>query len=809
MLAVLESKWELKRQPAGDGDVPSFFSESFGLLPAISHLLLARGIDREDKVRDFLHPHLQLLHSPLLFADMNKAVTRIRAAIAAGERICVYGDYDADGVSSTSLIMTLFKQLQANVEFYIPHRVHEGYGLNDSAIRALAERKTTLIVTVDTGISAVSQIDLANQLGIDVIVTDHHEAPMQLPAAYAIINPKLPTCQYPFKGLAGVGVALKLTQALLGAVPDWALQYATVGTIADMMPMTDENRVIVKLGLQAMIKNPLPAFKVFHQHIVGNRQLKADDIGFQLAPRINASGRLESAEPAVHFLTATDTGQAELHLERLEQLNLERRDLVKQMTAEAFAIVERDQLTEDHVMIVAKEGWNAGVVGIVAAKLVETYARTTIVLRIDESTGLAKGSARSHNGLDLMVGLRSMEHLFEHYGGHQGAAGMTLHRDFIEDFRIKMNDYAHTQQTSEQLVPIHHVDLQLALRDIDLPFVEQLALLEPFGPGNSEPIFEFTQVQVERVELIGKKQEHAKVVCSDSQQVGDEIEMMAFQKPQLARQLMASDQLQVLSRLTINEFRGRRKPQLMLIDWRLASMQLRDWRQLVKKVALEKLLQPLMVEQDVSSVAILVAHKLDYQELCDRLNIHPLPAGYCFDEQGRIQAIGESINDDRHIRTCIALNLPVDPDATFAACQRMFNLQQLVCVFQPTRASNRLTLPEFSQFARLYRWLQTQAEGLHKSDERWLVCMKANELNGAQVRLIVDVFCELGLMAWDGQTLVLRVNDDHKKLSLSSSARVQQLADAEQRQQFLQQCNSFELKTYMQQWQSPQMEGMR
>ncbi len=785
-------RWELAEHT---GDIPSFFAQTFGITPIVAKLLMARGIDNEQKTRMFLYPQLTQLHDPMRFADMAKIVERIRRALQTKEKLCVYGDYDADGVSSTALMYNTMLLLDANFEFYIPNRANEGYGLKEAAIAELAKRGVTLIITVDTGISAVQQIEYAKELGIDVIVTDHHEAPAVLPDAYAIINPKQPGCSYPFKGLAGVGVALKLAHALLGHIPQWALQYAAIGTLADMMPLDDENRVIVKLGIAAMNDSPLPAIQVFLGDTLRKSEIRGEDIGFQLAPRINASGRLDCAEQAVRFLITESLQEARQWLANLDSLNQERRQMVREFSEQAKEKVERLGLKHDRVLVLADERWTAGVVGIVASKLLETYSKSAIVMSIDSETGLAKGSARSYNGLDMIQALRSMDYLFEQYGGHQGAAGVTLDVDLIDTFRDKMNAFSAEHQTEEQMVPKKPVDIVCDVSDVTMKLLDQLQWLEPFGPNNPQPYFQINDLSVVRVESMGKQNEHAKLFVS-SHSTGTQLhEVVAFHRTELPDELAEGSAISILCKLSVNEFRGTRKPQFMLRDWQASGIQCFDWRNWSKSHELWAKIVARIEACEAGEVAIFVRHELDYRHLCDRLKVENVFA-LTMTREGSLQPIGGAADALMPVpRELIVLTMPEQPLRMMGEALRLFPLEMVRIVCQDTHQTHPLQLPAHDQFGKTYRWIAAQTLPLAKDSKLWLDGMRSIQLNANQMRFVVDVLCELGVLAWTAEGLVT-VRSEHKK-SLSSSELLQRMEKAELEQQMIRTASTNELKQWL------------
>jgi single-stranded-DNA-specific exonuclease len=518
-------------------------------------------------------------HDPFLLKGMSEAVPRIRKALEDEEHILVYGDYDADGVSSTALMIHLLRHLGASFDIYIPHRSNEGYGLHNHALDWALQQGVSLIITVDTGISAYHQIAYAKELGIDVIVTDHHEPPELLPEAYALINPKLPDCPYPFKGLAGVGVAYKLAQALLaGETPvEWS-EIAAIGTVADLMPLLGENREIVRQGILSMRNSSFPGIRaLLDVSGVNMSMVTAVNIAFGMAPRINASGRLDHAGRAVSLLTTERAEEARELADELDLLNKERQLVVERIVIEATAKMEERAYDEKlpDVIVLASEGWNVGVVGIVASKLLERYYRPVVILDIHPETGMCKGSARSIPGFDIYAALSSCASLMDHFGGHPSAAGMSLHRDAIGDFAAALNAYASGVLTPEHFVPVTPADGEVTIADLSLQAADELERLAPFGMANPLPKFIVRGASVKETRTMGAGGKHLKIVL---QQGRHTIEVVAFGKGELGELLPGGTTLDVLAELTVNEWNGSRKPQLMLQDLAVPETQLFDLR---------------------------------------------------------------------------------------------------------------------------------------------------------------------------------------------------------------------------------------
>lgn len=578
-----KTRWQLAVLNAEEERQAEELSSALKLPLLVAKLLVQRGAGDVQTARTFLYGGEECLHDPFRMKDMDKASNRIRQAAENGERVRIYGDYDADGVSSTTLMIYLFRTLGLDFDHYIPHRTLEGYGLNEKAIDAAHEAGVTLIVTVDTGISAVHQIAHANSLGIDVVVTDHHEPPETLPEAYALVNPKQEDCPYPFKGLAGVGVAFKLAQAVLGRPPMEWTDVVALGTIADLMPLTDENRVLVKHGIERLRQTDKPGFRALMEVAsIDTARVNSTNVAFGMAPRINAAGRLAHANAAVELLTANSEENAAGLAHELDVLNKERQQVVENIVAEASLLWETKRSAardagkaEPSVIVLAGERWNAGVVGIVASKFIERYYKPTLVLGIDAETGMCKGSARSIDGYDLHAALTACDELLDHYGGHQAAAGMSLHRDQLDAFEERLGLLAEEWLTEEDWVPKTTIDLSCPIEEATLDILEQLAVLEPFGVDNRSPRLLLEEAVIADRRVMGKDRKHLKLSLAGSKKLLDAV---GFGHGPLADRLSEGARIRLVGELTANEWNGQRKAQFMIQDLCVEHVQLFDYR---------------------------------------------------------------------------------------------------------------------------------------------------------------------------------------------------------------------------------------
>ena len=480
-------------------------SRELGVSPVTARLLCIRGLGNLDDARRFLSPRLDDLHDPLRLAGMSTAVNRILAAITAKDRIAIHGDYDVDGVTSTVILRRALELLGADVVHFIPERFRDGYGLQPATLDRLHHDGAKVVISVDCGIRAAEAADRARELGMDLIITDHHEPDAQLPNALAVINPKRHDCLYPDKNLAGVGVALKLVQALCDCTghANWMpafVKVAAIGTLADVVPLTGENRIIAKLGLAMLSKGPHKIGLRALLDVCGltGREIDSYHIGFVVAPRVNAAGRMSTPDIAARLLLASDetmSEEARALAEQLNSENLRRQQEEAEIVNQAKKIVETDlEVGSRTVIVVAGDGWHRGVIGIVASKLVDAFHRPAIVISIDGD--VAHGSCRSIPSFNMLAALESCAEVMTKFGGHKQAAGLTIGTAHIRELRARVNDFADARLTPDDLRPRLWIDGSLAFRSINEQVVSELSALAPFGAGNPCPIFRTSRVEI-------------------------------------------------------------------------------------------------------------------------------------------------------------------------------------------------------------------------------------------------------------------------------------------------------------------------
>lgn len=550
--------------------------KALGVSSLTAKFLSSRGFSEEEEAKQWLSTSDQPFHDPFLLDGMEKAVHRIQRAIDMNEKILIYGDYDADGVTSTAMLLLALKDFDAHVEWYIPNRFTEGYGPNIPAFQRAKERGVSLIITVDNGIAAVSEIRAANELGLDVIVTDHHEPPPELPEAYTIINPKKQTCAYPFKELCGAGVVLKLIHALRGTFPEQMLDFVAIATVSDLVPLTGENRAFVARGLKALTSSERPGVKALKKIArLNGKIIDEEHVGFILGPRLNAAGRIDSADLAVHLLLAETMDEAMQWADALEKINTERKKLVDSIVKEAVTEVESTFTHHDKIIVVGQPHWHSGVTGIVASRLLERFYRPTIVFSIDEKEGIAKGSARSIEGFDMYKELSKNRDLFTHFGGHAMACGLTMDCTHLEELQRRLSEQAELTMKEEDFIPKLPIDVSLTVEEVTVAALKELAQLGPFGIGNPKPTFLFEDVTIVGKRKIGNDKNHLKMELAWN---GATLEAIGFQFGDIADHLTERVTASVAGELSINEWNGIEKPQLLLKDMAVNEWQLFDYR---------------------------------------------------------------------------------------------------------------------------------------------------------------------------------------------------------------------------------------
>ena len=578
----IEKRWVIK--PQGDKEMVESLAFSMGIPNELANLLVQRGITTSNEATRFFNPKLSDLHDPFLMKDMDKAVERVDEAVKNGEKIMVYGDYDVDGTTAVALVYTFLRQIgHNNLTFYIPDRYTEGYGVSVRSIDIAAKQGVTLVIALDCGIKAVEKVEYAKQKGIDFIICDHHLPGDEIPAAVAVLDPKVDECHYPFDELSGCGVGFKLVQGYAQKKNidfrkvERLLDLVVVSTAADIVPLTGENRVLAYYGLKMLNENPRKGLKSIIK-ICGldKHQITIDDIVFKIGPRINAAGRMavdhndENSAPsgghaAVNLLIERDEDAAAHFGNDIESSNQKRKDIDRTVTLEAHEIIENNPEMKAHKStVIYNPKWVKGIVGIVASRLIETYYKPTVVLTM--SNGLATGSARSVPGFDLYQAVESCADLLENFGGHMYAAGLTMKPENVEEFTRRFHAYVEEHIDPALLVPQVEIDAEISFSTITPAFRATLSRFQPFGPGNSAPIFASRGVCGNDAKLVGAEQEHLRMDLTQQQKPNTQIAAIAFQQPDHYGWIRAGGAVDVCYAIAENHFRGIVTPQLRIKD---------------------------------------------------------------------------------------------------------------------------------------------------------------------------------------------------------------------------------------------------
>lgn len=568
-------RWNRKRWNIGRGDSAAAraLAAEAGCSPISAQLLLNRGINSPDEAARFLTPDLSHLPDPFLLPDAERAAERLKQALAKNEKIAVHGDYDGDGVTSAALWMRLLQTLGADVTVHVPHRKRDGYDMRSKFVAQAKAEGAKLIITSDCGIQRCDEVEEAREAGIDVIVTDHHEPGPNLPQAVAVVNPHRKDSKYPFRSLAGVGVAFRTGEALirhLGHPVDKYrrayLDLAAIGTVTDIMPLHGENRVIARFGLQQLAETRKVGLRSLIQSAgLGGRPLTTRDIGFGLGPRLNAIGRVDDAKIALDLLLTRDENVGRELAAKLEKANAERRLEQDRIFTEALEQISRMELTERACLVIDGTGWHSGVIGIVASKLVDRFHRPAVVISRDDETGLGKGSARSIPAFDLYSAVNTCgRHLVE-YGGHAHAAGLSMKLDNLTSFRDEMDEIARTTLSEEDLMPAVDCDMEIDAAEVTLELLREVERFAPWGNENEEPVFVSRGLTVLETRRIGKEQQHLKMQLRTFGM--NPTDALLWGAGELADKFEPGIALDICYRAEINRYNGRETVQFKVIDF--------------------------------------------------------------------------------------------------------------------------------------------------------------------------------------------------------------------------------------------------
>ncbi|WP_430739080.1 single-stranded-DNA-specific exonuclease RecJ [Staphylococcus aureus] len=718
-------KWKLTKPAEYISDE---LTSKLKLTPIVKKILESKSIIDEQTIEAIISD-TDINHDALQLSDMTKTIERIKRAIANDEKILVYGDYDADGVTSTTILVTTLQLLGAQVGWHIPNRFTEGYGPNELAFRNAHDEGITLIITVDNGIQGHNEIKMVQDLGVDVIVTDHHEIGSTLPEAYAIVHPMHPSFNYPFQQLCGAGVAYKLAQALIENVPDYFKALVAIGTIADLVSLTDENRSLVKQGLKVLNDQCPTSVKALLKEAGYNDNIDEETIGFIIGPRLNAVGRLDDASLACELLMTDDEEEAAFLAEQVEHFNRERKDIVATITEEAMAMAETKVKKGDLFLLLAKENWHEGVLGIVASKIVETFALPTLILNIDREQNHAKGSARSIDQVSMFEILSAHQELIAKFGGHHMAAGMTMDIENIESLAEGLNKWMKELSKTTSLDPVKPVDVLLTENDITIKNIRDMNRLRPFGTDFSRPIFEMDDLSVSSVKAIGQQKNHLKLTLGESN-----IAALFWQNGHLEPELQDEQPINILGSVQINEWNGNQSPQLIIQDIAMNEQQILDYRSKRKSLP--------FIEND-ENIVVLIHPK------SDKVNANE----YYYGEEIKHQTDKVVLRD-----------LPTSMEDLSNSLQQL-QFSQLYIVLQHNHSIYFDGIPNMDIFKKCYKALITKQE-TNIQKEGMLLCQHLS-VKPDTLKFMLKVFLDLKFVTQEDG--LIRINQQPDKRSIDSS----------------------------------------
>ncbi|CAM2828695.1 single-stranded-DNA-specific exonuclease RecJ [Fructilactobacillus fructivorans] len=745
---MLSSKynWKLKQNNI-NGDAVNQLASELGLEPLVVKLMFERGYDDADKIKHYLNPDTSDLNDPFLMHDMQKAVDRIDTAIEKGEQITVYGDYDADGLTSTSILYETLVEMGADVRYYIPNRFKDGYGPNIKAFQKIIDSGTSLIVTVDNGVAGFDAIEEANKLDCNVIITDHHELPQKLPNAYAIVHAQLGKPTYPFQYLSGAGVAFKLATALMDEIPQDKLDLAAIGTVADLVSLTGENRALVQFGLNVIHLTVRPGLKALIKRAgIDLDQVDEQDIGFNIAPRLNALGRMGDANMGVDLLTTVDDDQANELAKKTEKKNDQRKLLVSSITDEAIEQASLPKNRDRETLLIVGKNWHTGVLGIAASRVKDKFHKPTVVVSIDDKNQTAKGSGRSVKGFDLFEALDGERDLMDAFGGHAMAVGLTVPAANLDKLAKQFEQSAANQQVDLTQKPTLKIDFKVTPDEIDQKLFQQIQTLSPFGTDNECPRFDVEPVTLTNVQAIGKSQDHLKF-----QLVGEHSRIPAidFGMGETASEVSSlSANVNVAGTLNENEWKGHTNIQLMVDDLKVDGT-----------VVLDKRTTRLTTSMFANDGTYIFFNSKLYQQLKTYVGPHS-------------QALlASNVNKDISDGAVYIVDCPETLDEFKKLVNHLKNPKIILYLYKKNHILS-LGMPERSQYAKLFKFVETN-KNVKISDNIRSVAQHLQVPANVLV-FMLQVFNELGFITIQNGILNGISNPDKQNLSTSPTYQLRE-----------------------------------
>lgn len=782
-------------------------SESLPVSDLTAKVLINRGIKNSHDMISFLHPNYTTLHNPFLLKDMDKAVDKIIEGLKRKNKITIYGDYDVDGITSTSILFMFLKENGANIDYYIPDRLEEGYGLNIDAIKKLKDSGTDMIITVDTGIAAVNEAKLTKELKMDLIITDHHECQSEIPDAYAVVDPKQRECSYPFKLLAGVGVTFKLIHALAKKLKVeeniWKyIDIVAIGTVADVVPLIDENRIFVKKGFES-IPNTWNIGLRSLLKVAGYKggAITTGLIGFGVAPRLNAAGRVGDAKRGIELFLTKDEELAISISEELNEENKNRQAMEQAILEEALELIEKEiDINNTKVIVIASENWHHGVIGIAASRIMEKFYRPAVLMSIED--GMAKGSARSVSGFNVFDALCSCSQFLTKFGGHEMAAGLTMPIENIQDFRILINEYANNKMDEDTLTRKVYLDDNINLKDVNLDTISELEMMEPFGVGNPQPIFSF-EGEIQSVSSVGKERNHLKITFRDSNK---SLNSIAFGFGSYHQYLTSGQRISAAVALERNEWKKSIEPQLIIKDLRFTE---EDETNYNYYLSLYTLFKQINIKDEEIPIDFDLAYKLSLDDLPTynktiviintRSNVHKLTkwiknhqnlftkkpkvwyTNICSldnDYDVVVNPIIEKINLDIYEKVVL-----YDPLWNNSDYNLLISNKDMIYWVEKSFAFHqneiKELIPNRQDFAVLYRYLKILDGTNIKSINLSILlqeCGKTENTNVFKLLLCMDVFMELDLIHYKfEEDIIFFQSPSNQKVSLETSKILQKM----------------------------------
>ena len=704
--------------------------ESYSISKNIAKILNARNITDMNSVKKYFSDEYEEGYDPFLMHDMQKAVDRINEAIENEEKILVYGDYDADGITSTVLLVETLISMGANVSSYIPNRFEEGYGPNKEAFTKIIDSGITLIITVDNGIAGVEEVDLANELGCDVIVTDHHKIQDTIPNAYAIIHPEHPEGNYPFKKLAGVGVAFKLAHALLEIFPDFLLDLVAIGTIADMVSITDENRIFVKQGLELINEDPRIGLKMLLELSGIDTKIDEQTVGFYIAPKLNSIGRMDSAKLGLTFLMAEEPVTARALTEQIEQYNIQRKQITEDIVKDVISKIENSEKKQKNVIMVSGE-YHEGVLGIVASNIVEKYQKPVFIM--NEKEGILKGSARSIFDFNIYVAMNKISDLFLAFGGHTLAAGFSFEKSNFEKIEEFLDNEFEEFKQNNDLKANKNIDIVTSLEDISYQFLTSLEALKPYGMDFEKPAVLIENAMVLNKAYFGSEKQYLRLTIAD--EVGN-LDCITFKDSVIFDKVEKNDIIDLLCNIDKNNFNGRTKLQAHIIDIHIKEFLFEDLR---------------FINYDIANIDI----------NCLKLSKHRDDKDNNFYQYKDLDSL-----IDREFEYIYLLDIPTSKEYLY----KIINLKpkKVFLICEEKQVLSDVYLIDKNRLIKLFNLiLSTNNKQINVAQQldKLLVVLKTNV---DSLKIMIQIFKELELINFINNTIIL--NPDYKTVDLKKSS---------------------------------------